>query len=110
LVRKGTIAKIVKKCYKLPTERRLPQGTHYKFYQDTGQHRFRVRGRGMSGRNVRVSRGYLVICNDCFAHLSLAKLIDTNGISISDEIIHEICPNCSDYNRPLIDDLLGSSE
>ena len=64
----------------------------------------------MSGKNVRVSRGFLVVCQECFGYLSHQKLVDDRNISASDEIIHDLCPNCTDYNRPLIDDLLGSSE
>lgn len=64
----------------------------------------------MAGKNVRVSRGFLVLCIECFDYLSQQKQIDTRSISVSDEIIHDLCPNCTDYNRPLIDDLLGSSE
>ena len=64
----------------------------------------------MAGKNVRVSRGFLVLCQECFGYLSQQKMIDARSYSVSDEIIHDLCPNCTDYNRPLIDDLLGSSE
>lgn len=63
----------------------------------------------MANINIRVSRGFLVICDECYSYLKkdewLIKLL-----AKSDEVIHELCPNCTDYNRPLIDDLLGSSE
>jgi hypothetical protein len=36
--------------------------------------------------------------------------VDTKGRAKSDEVIHDICANCHDYNKPLIDDILGSSE
>jgi hypothetical protein len=64
----------------------------------------------MAGRNVRVSRGFLVICDECTSYLVKEKWVDDKSYSKSDDIIHELCPNCSDYNKPLIDDLLGSSE
>ncbi|HEX9756332.1 MAG TPA: hypothetical protein VGB26_00870 [Nitrospiria bacterium] len=63
----------------------------------------------MPGHNIRVSRGFLVICDECVSYLQKENWV-TNGISQSDEVLHELCPNCTDYNRPLIDDLLGSSE
>jgi hypothetical protein len=28
----------------------------------------------------------------------------------SDKVIDDICPNCYDNNKPLLDDLLGSEE
>ena len=63
----------------------------------------------MADINIRVSRGFLVICDDCNSYLIKEEWLN-NNYSKSDEIIHELCPNCTDYNKPLIDDLLGSSE
>jgi len=32
------------------------------------------------------------------------------GRAESDEVIHDLCMNCYDFNKPLIDDILGSAE
>jgi RNase P subunit RPR2 len=65
----------------------------------------------MAGNNnIRVSRGFLVICDECHSFLKKEEWIDVKNYSKADEIIHELCANCADYNKPLIDDLLGSSE
>lgn len=58
---------------------------------------------------VKVSRGFLVVCKFCHDYLVKEKWVE-NGTSKNDEVTHELCPNCTDYNRPLIDDLLGSGE
>ncbi len=63
----------------------------------------------MGNNYVRVSRGFLVLCDECLSFLNKENFVN-NGISQSDDIVHDLCPNCSDYNRPLIDDLLGSAE
>ena len=63
----------------------------------------------MAGNRIKVSRGFLVICDECHSYLIKEELLNNNN-SKSDEIIHDLCPNCTDYNKPLIDDLLGSSE
>ena len=63
----------------------------------------------MAGIRVRVSRGFLVLCDECNTYLITEKQID-DGYAKSDDLIHDLCPNCTDYNKPLIDDLLGSSE
>lgn len=59
---------------------------------------------------VMISRGFLVLCNACLAMLKEERQVDAMGRAVSDEVIHELCANCHDYNRPLIDDILGSSE
>jgi hypothetical protein len=59
---------------------------------------------------VLISRGFLVLCEACLTILKDEKMIDSAGRATSDDIIHELCPNCHDYNKPLIDDILGSAE
>lgn len=59
---------------------------------------------------VMISRGFLVLCNSCLSHLREEQVVDSKGRAKSDEVIHDICANCHDYNKPLIDDILGSSE
>ncbi len=59
---------------------------------------------------VLISRGFLVLCNACITHLREEQVVDSKGQAKSDDVIHDICANCHDYNKPLIDDILGSSE
>jgi len=59
---------------------------------------------------VMISRGFLVLCNVCVKTLKEDQRIDPNGRAQDDEVIHELCANCYDYNKPLIDDILGSAE
>ncbi len=59
---------------------------------------------------VMISRGFLVLCGPCMAFLKKEKQVDETGRAVSDEVIHDLCPNCHDYNKPLIDDILGSAE
>jgi len=59
---------------------------------------------------VMISRGFLVMCNVCLNALKEEQKVDSVGRAQSDEVIHELCANCYDFNKPLIDDILGSSE
>jgi hypothetical protein len=59
---------------------------------------------------VMISRGFLVLCNSCLFALKEDQRVDSRGRAQSDEVIHDLCANCYDYNKPLIDDTLGSSE
>ena len=60
---------------------------------------------------VMVSRGFLGVCDACYKVLKEEKLISSSGRGESDEgVLEGLCVNCHDYNRPLIDDLLGSAE
>lgn len=60
---------------------------------------------------VMVSRGFLVVCDACYSALKEDKLIDSGNRGSADEpVVDELCANCHDYNKPLIDDLLGSAE
>ncbi|HEY5649148.1 MAG TPA: hypothetical protein VIU33_06585 [Nitrospiria bacterium] len=63
----------------------------------------------MPYNRVKVSRGYLVVCDECHGFLKKENWL-TGDTSKNDDVIHELCPNCTDYNQPLIDDLLGSGE
>jgi hypothetical protein len=41
----------------------------------------------------------------------LEKLVDhKNYVNDHEALFDTICPGCTDINRPLIDDMLGSSE
>lgn len=59
---------------------------------------------------VGISRGFLVLCNACMTLLKEERRVDAKGRAVSDDVIHELCANCYDYNKPLIDDIEGSSE
>lgn len=59
---------------------------------------------------VLISRGFLVLCDLCLLALKEEHRVDSKGRAQSDEVIHELCVNCFDFNKPLIDDILGSAE
>lgn len=65
-------------------------------------------------KSVGIARGMLMVCDPCYAHLQEERLIDGMGrISVTDTAIStfdHLCPNCYDNNKPLIDDMIGSSE
>ena len=65
-----------------------------------------------SGRKtVSVMRGLMMLCDSCYQDVLQEKLVDTrNYVSDHELLFDTICPGCSDLNRPLIDDMLGSSE
>ena len=54
-----------------------------------------------------------MVCDHCEHALRQAHFVDERGAIPPDRaerVFDEICANCFDYNRPLIDDMLGSSE
>ena len=59
---------------------------------------------------VMISRGFLVLCDLCLLTLKEERRVDSMGRAESDEVIHDLCMNCHDFNKPLIDDILGSAE
>ena len=59
---------------------------------------------------VLISRGFLVLCDICHLTLKEDQRVDSTGRARSDEVIHDLCTNCYDFNKPLIDDILGSAE
>jgi len=64
-------------------------------------------------QGLRIARGLLMVCDHCERALRQAHFVDERGAIPPDRAEHvfdEICANCFDYNRPLIDDMLGSSE
>ncbi len=67
---------------------------------------------GSSGRKtVSVMRGRMILCNVCFDSIHEEKLVDAkNYVEDHEAFFDLICPGCEDLNRPLIDDMLGSSE
>ncbi len=67
---------------------------------------------GSSGRKtVGVMRGRMILCSVCFDSIHEEKLVDAKNYVADHETFFDlICPGCEDLNRPLIDDMLGSSE
>lgn len=65
-----------------------------------------------SGRKtVSVMRGLMMLCDSCFDQVHVEKLVDQKGFVQNYEAMFDtICPGCTDINRPLVDDMLGSSE
>jgi hypothetical protein len=67
---------------------------------------------GSAGRKtVAVSRGLMMLCETCYDQVVSEKLPDArNVVADHDALFDTICMGCTDINRPLIDDMLGSSE
>ena len=67
---------------------------------------------GSAGRKtVSVSRGLMMLCETCYDQVMVDKLTDARNFVANHDILFDtICLGCTDINRPLIDDMLGSSE
>jgi hypothetical protein len=65
-----------------------------------------------SGRKtVGVARGLMMLCDACYDQVIAEQLTDSrNFVSNHEALFDTICPGCTDINRPLVDDMLGSSE
>jgi hypothetical protein len=62
-------------------------------------------------KTVSVARGLMMLCDTCHEHVLADKLVDHRNFVSNHELLFEtICLGCTDINRPLIDDMLGSSE
>jgi hypothetical protein len=62
-------------------------------------------------KTVSVARGLMMLCETCYDHVMADQLVDKrNFVSDHEALFDTICPGCEDINRPLIDDMLGSSE
>ena len=59
-------------------------------------------------QTVRVSRGFLLLCDSCYQVLKQDGVVDKHNQAIDHEIIEHLA-NCHDHNKVLLDDLLGSS-
>jgi hypothetical protein len=56
-------------------------------------------------------RGLMMLCPACYELIHEEKLVDKRNFVADHEAFFDlICPGCEDLNRPLIDDMLGSSE
>ena len=67
---------------------------------------------GSQGRKtVSVMRGLMMLCPVCYDTVFEEKLVDEKNYVADHELFFDlICLGCEDINRPLIDDMLGSSE
>ncbi len=67
---------------------------------------------GSQGRKtVSVMRGLMMLCEDCYQEVIEEKLVNEKNYVEDHELLFDvICPGCEDINRPLVDDMLGSSE
>ncbi len=62
-------------------------------------------------QTVGVARGLMMLCNTCFDQVMAEKLVnDKNFVTDHEMLFDSLCLGCLDINRPLIDDMLGSSE
>ena len=53
----------------------------------------------------------MMLCETCYDHVMEEKLTDArNFVADHESLFDTICLGCTDINRPLIDDMLGSSE
>ncbi len=67
---------------------------------------------GSAGRKtVAVARGLMMLCETCYGQVVADRLPDARNFVSDHELLFDtICLGCTDINRPLIDDMLGSSE
>ena len=67
---------------------------------------------GSVGRKtVSVMRGLMMLCETCYEQVMTDGLAnDKNYVNDHELLFDTICLGCTDINRPLIDDMLGSSE
>jgi len=62
-------------------------------------------------KTVSVMRGLMILCDSCYVQVREEKLVDQrNYVADHEALFDAICPGCEDINRPLMDDMLGSSE
>jgi len=60
---------------------------------------------------ISLMRGPFQLCDSCYDTVVSEQLVDARNVaSDHDAVFDNVCPNCYDRNRPLIDDMLGSSE
>src|SRR2546428_13429960 len=67
--------------------------------------------RSTGRKTVSVMRGFMMLCETCYDHVIADRLLHKkNYVADHEALFDTICPGCTDINRPLIDDMLGSSE
>tara|TARA_B000000460_G_C21314908_1_gene306014 strand:- start:221 stop:382 length:162 start_codon:yes stop_codon:yes gene_type:complete len=53
----------------------------------------------------------MMLCEACYQEVLEEKLAnEKNYVEDHEALFDTICPGCEDINRPLVDDMLGSSE
>ena len=66
---------------------------------------------GQGRKTVSIMRGLMMLCESCYREVVDERLVDhRNYVEDHDALFDLVCPGCEDINRPLIDDMLGSSE
>lgn len=67
---------------------------------------------GSQGRKmVSVMRGLMILCPTCHEEVLEEGLVnEKNYVEDHETLFAVICPGCEDINKPLVDDMLGSSE
>jgi hypothetical protein len=56
-------------------------------------------------------RGLMMLCETCHSQVLAEHLVnEKNFVTDHEALFDTICLGCTDINRPLIDDMLGSSE
>lgn len=67
---------------------------------------------GSQGRKtVSVMRGLMMLCPVCYQQAFDEHLVnEKNFVEDYQTLFDIICPGCEDINKPLVDDMLGSSE
>ena len=67
---------------------------------------------GSYGRKtVSVMHGIMMLCDVCYRDVLDEQLADNrNYVEDYEALFDVLCPGCEDINRPLVDDMLGSSE
>ncbi len=67
--------------------------------------------RSVGRKTISVQRGLMMLCDVCHEQVLTDQLVDHRNFAANYELLFDaICPGCIDINRPLIDDMLGSSE
>lgn len=62
-------------------------------------------------KTVGVARGLMMLCGVCYEQVLADQLVnEKNFVTDHEALFDTICLGCMDINRPLIDDMLGSSE
>ncbi len=62
-------------------------------------------------KTVSVMRGLMMLCETCYEQVLADNLVNEKHYVADHELLFDtICMGCTDINRPLIDDMMGSSE
>lgn len=62
-------------------------------------------------KTVSVMRGRMILCPTCHGEVLAEGLVnEKNYVEDHESLFAVICPGCEDINKPLVDDMLGSSE